>query len=176
MHIESGSGQDPSSGDKKVALVAGLVAQLGGEVPLPDAGEGSLPAEPDEAAAGPAQATSGRRVLIIEDNLDIAESLQELIMDFGHETRIAGRGAEGVGLARSFHPDIVLCDIGLPGGMDGYAVARTLREDPALQGITLIALTGYGQGEDRRRVQEAGFDRHLIKPVDIGLLQSILGG
>lgn len=178
-------------------LVKGLVAQHGGDVqvrspgpgqgteftirlPLPSPGEVALPAPPQAEAApaaahkDPAPAAGGRRVLIIEDNPDIAESLQELIMDFGHETRIAERGAEGVGLARSFQPDVVLCDIGLPGGMDGYDVARALRSDPALRGIKLIALTGYGQGEDRRRAQEAGFDRHLVKPVDIGLLQSIL--
>jgi CheY-like chemotaxis protein len=76
--------------------------------------------------------------------------------------------------AREFRPEVVLCDLGLPGGMDGYAVARAMRKDPDLSAALLIATTGYGQAEDQRRCREAGFDAHLTKPVDFGELQRLL--
>jgi len=92
----------------------------------------------------------------------------------GHEVEVAHAGDPGVDTARRFHPDIVLCDIGLPGGMDGYAVARALRQDPAFGSIYLVAVTGYGQEEDCRRSREAGFDLHLTKPVDPVYLEELL--
>jgi CheY-like chemotaxis protein len=86
----------------------------------------------------------------------------------------AGDGRAGLERARRFRPDVVLCDIGLPGGLDGYAVARELRADPAFAGLRLIALTGYGQAEDQRQAHEAGFDLHLTKPVDPAKLLQLL--
>ncbi|HYG77381.1 MAG TPA: response regulator [Planctomycetota bacterium] len=121
----------------------------------------------DETTNSDGNGTSAsRRILIIEDNVDSAESLQLLLEMSGHTVHVAFRGADGVALARSFKPEIVLCDIGLPGGMDGYAVAGELRRDPATQNASLIALTGYGQVEDQQRAQQAGFEMHITKPVD----------
>ena len=125
----------------------------------------------DPAAAAPERP---RRCLVIEDNVDAAESLALLLQLAGHEAEVAFDGASGLEKARSFRPDIVLCDIGLPGGLDGHGVARALRADPELRSAFLIALTGYGQEEDRRRALEAGFDAHLTKPADIDELKRML--
>ncbi|HEX4964325.1 MAG TPA: response regulator [Thermoanaerobaculia bacterium] len=114
-----------------------------------------------------------RRCLLIEDHEDAAESLVLLLQLFGHEAEVAFDAASGLEKARSLRPDVVLCDIGLP-GMDGYAVARALRAAPETRSAYLIALTGYGQDEDRRRAQEAGFDAHLTKPADIDALHRLL--
>jgi|tagenome__1003787_1003787.scaffolds.fasta_scaffold19781776_1 CheY-like chemotaxis protein len=105
------------------------------------------------------------RVLVIEDNPDAAETLSDLLTLFGHETRTAFSGPAGLETARSFRPEVVLCDIGLP-GMDGYDVARSLRGDEATRTARLIALTGYGRESDRQRTRDAGFDLHLVKPVE----------
>jgi CheY-like chemotaxis protein len=116
----------------------------------------------------PAPALSGPRslrVLVIEDNSDAAETLGDLLRLFGHEAEVALSGPEGLAAARSLRPDVVLCDIGLP-GMDGYAVASSLRSEPATRTTHLVALTGYGRDSDRRRTQEAGFDLHLVKPLE----------
>jgi CheY-like chemotaxis protein len=102
-------------------------------------------------------------VLVIEDNADAAESLRQVLALAHHVVRIASNGSEGIEAARSFRPDVVLCDIGLP-GMDGYAVARTLRADPQLRRVPLVALTGYALPEDVERAAVAGFDVHLAKP------------
>jgi CheY-like chemotaxis protein len=115
-----------------------------------------------------------RRCLLIEDNRDAAESMGLLLELSGHRVEIAYDGRQGVEKAREFLPEVVLCDIGLPGGMDGYEVARQMRSDPALRGASLIALTGYGQEEDQRRAQEAGFDVHLTKPADPSALERLL--
>jgi signal transduction histidine kinase/DNA-binding response OmpR family regulator len=114
------------------------------------------------------------RVLVIEDNPDAAESMRMLFNLTGHEVAIAHAGPAGLEAARAFRPQVVLCDIGLPGGMDGYAVARAIRGDPDLAAVRLVALSGYGQEEDRRRSREAGFDAHLIKPVDFADLRRVL--
>ncbi|HEY3319832.1 MAG TPA: PAS domain S-box protein [Planctomycetota bacterium] len=107
-----------------------------------------------------------RRILLIEDNLDAAESLR-LVLEFaGHQVEVAFSGQSGLEIARNVGPEIVLCDIGLPGGMDGYAVARAFKVDPRLKDTPIIALTGYAQEEDQRRASEAGFALHLVKPVD----------
>ena len=94
----------------------------------------------------------------------------------GHVVKLASTGKEGVTLAHEFHPDVVLCDIGLEGGMDGYAVARALRSDPECAGSYLVAVTGYGRAEDIRRSREAGFDLHLTKPIDPKAMDSMLRG
>ncbi len=119
-------------------------------------------------------ASGSRRCLVIEDNPDAAESMGLLLELSGHEVAIAADGRQGLETARRFRPDVVLCDIGLPGGMDGYEVARQMREDPLLSRARLIALTGYGQEEDQRRAREAGFDIHLTKPADPVMLGRLL--
>jgi len=129
---------------------------------------------PDQAQE--ARREQGRRCLVIEDNQDSAESMGLLLELDGHEVALARDGAEGIASARRMRPDVVLCDIGLPGGLDGYAVARALRAEPELAGIFLIALTGYGQAEDRRRSSEAGFDVHLTKPADPSALRKLIAG
>ena len=93
----------------------------------------------------------------------------------GHEVRLAHDGPEALVEAAAFDPEVVLLDIGLP-TMDGYEVARRLRADPATAGAALIALTGWGQQDDRRRSREAGFDHHLVKPVDHDVLEQLLAG
>jgi len=114
------------------------------------------------------------RVLVVEDNRDAAETLRLLLVACGYEVHVAYTGPEGVQAAGSTSPDIVLCDIGLP-GLDGFGVAAALRQSPTTARARLIAVTGYGQEEDRRRALEAGFDVHLVKPVDPEKLLRHLG-
>jgi CheY-like chemotaxis protein len=92
----------------------------------------------------------------------------------GHEVAVAHTGIECLTRAKEFKPGVILCDIGLPGAMDGYAVAQALRADRELSATYLIAMTGYGQDEDRRRAEEAGFDHHLTKPADPDALERLL--
>jgi signal transduction histidine kinase/ActR/RegA family two-component response regulator len=159
-----------------LALVKGLVELHGGAVQAQSDGLGRgaaftvtlpLQQEAPEERSPPAAAPAGRalRILMVEDNRDGAETLQTLLRLAGHEVALAVTGPEGVDMARRFRPDVVLCDIGLP-GMDGFAVGRALREDPSTSRSRLIVLSGYGQEEDRRKSREAGFDLHLTKPVD----------
>jgi CheY-like chemotaxis protein len=105
------------------------------------------------------------RALIIEDNRDAAESLSLLLDQIGCESAVAYTGPEGIAAARSHRPDIVFCDIGLP-GLDGYEVAKRLRAENWGSRVTLVAVTAYGREEDRRRAEEAGFDLHFVKPAD----------
>src|SRR6202035_1696475 len=104
------------------------------------------------------------RVLIVDDNVDAAESLAMLLRLWGHEVAVAHDGPGALRAAETQPPEVALLDIGLP-GMDGYELARRLRPQPGLERTVLVALTGWGQEEDRRRSQEAGFDHHLVKPV-----------
>jgi CheY-like chemotaxis protein len=120
------------------------------------------------------RAKGPQKILVIEDNIDAAETLDTLLQLWGHSVVVAHGGAEGIALARDFAPDVVLCDIGLPGGLDGYAVARELRAHPGGVAPYLVALTGYGQDEDQRLSAAAGFDRHLVKPVDHDVLEKLL--
>ena len=115
---------------------------------------------------------SGRSILIVEDNPDARDALRVLLELEGHAVEAAGEGQEALELARAKDPDIALVDIGLP-GIDGYEIARRVRARDARRPI-LIALTGYGQPEDRRRATEAGFDDMLVKPVDPGALADML--
>ena len=167
-----------------LALCKGLVELHGGEISAHSAGVGKgseflvrLPIEdtqPDEPQIVMAEVPlRDRRVLIIEDNVDFAESLRELLELDGHEVAVAYSGTEGLTKAHEFQPEVLLCDIGLP-GMDGYDVARAFRADDSLRGTFLIALTGYAQPEDLQRAIEAGFDRHLAKPPDLKELERML--
>ncbi|MCO5165317.1 MAG: response regulator [Planctomycetes bacterium] len=113
------------------------------------------------------------RVLIIEDNEDAAEILREVLEMYEHEVQVAFSGTQGVEAARAFHPQVVLCDLGLP-GMDGYQVASTLRQDPETREARLVALTGYSQADERERARASGFEVHLTKPVGLDEIQRVL--
>ena len=115
----------------------------------------------------------GRRILIVDDNIDSAESLGLWLKLEGHDVHLVHEGLAAVDAARAFQPEVILLDIGLP-DIDGYEVAERLRQELCLDGVRLIALTGYGQDEDRRRCYDAGFDEHLIKPVDPATLETLL--
>jgi len=163
-----------------LTLVQRLVRLHGGEVQATSAGAGlgaqfrvrlpCLPADEagaleEAATAGPALAAVRRRILVVEDNADVAETTMLLLTLSGHEVRAARDGLQALQFAAEFAPEVVLLDIGLP-LMDGYEVARRLRQMPETAASKLIALTGYGQKSDRQRGKEAGFDGHLLKPVD----------
>jgi PAS domain S-box-containing protein len=168
-----------------LALVKGLVEMHGGEVHVQSAGPGQgsefalllplaqAPVEPRELPAPAGSAPRPCRILVVEDNPDAAETLRDLLELSGHEVAVAYSGPSGVATAREFWPEVVLCDLGLP-GMDGCAVAAELRRDPATAAARLIAVTGYGQEEARRRCREAGFDLCLTKPVDPEQLERLL--
>jgi CheY-like chemotaxis protein len=121
------------------------------------------------------QPQGGRRlrVLIVDDNRDAADSLAMLLTLWGHDCRVAYDGPSGLEVARDYRPDCLLLDIGMP-GMDGCTVAQRVRADPELAGIQLIALTAWADPDSSRRIREAGFDRHLIKPAPLTELQGIL--
>jgi CheY-like chemotaxis protein len=140
---------------------------LNGEVP-PRGQEGIWLQKPGFSEK-PGFSSRRYRILIAEDNRDSAESLRMLLQLCGYDVTIARSGPEAVAAATTTHPDIVLCDIGLP-GMDGFAVAGELRRNPETAKARLIAITGYGREEDRQRALSAGFDQHLVKPVDPGQL------
>ncbi len=188
-----------------LALVRGLVEQHGGTVEARSAGLGhgaefavrfplvDDPPPPAGPPAGvPSSATDGpsptgatrpggaatggpRRVLVIEDNADAAESMQEMLQLAGYEVAVAYDGPDGVARARTFRPDVVFCDIGLP-GLDGFAVARTLRADASAAGTRLVALSGYALPDDVQRAAEAGFERHIAKPASFEKLMDVLVG
>ena len=169
-----------------LALVKGLVEMHGGTVAAhsPGAGKGSefvvrLPLACGERdnlippPAPPPARVSTRRILIVDDNRDGAASLGMLLSRLGHENRLAHDGLEAFELAESFRPDLVLLDLGLP-KLNGYDVCRRIREQPWGKAMFIVAVTGWGQDEDRRRSEEAGFDRHIVKPVDYATLEQLL--
>ena len=114
-----------------------------------------------------------RRILVVDDNLDAAEGLAMLLSLRGHEVATAYDGQSAIDQARELQPDVVLLDIGLP-RLDGFEVARRLREEHTSRPMLLVALTGYGQERDRVRAREAGFDHHLLKPVRLEMLEGLL--
>jgi CheY-like chemotaxis protein len=116
---------------------------------------------------------SGYRLLVVDDNQDAANSLAMLLRLQGHGVRVAFSGVAALEMAKAYAPDVVFLDIGMP-GMDGYEVARRLRQQPGLGNVVLAALTGWGQQEDRRRTAEAGFNHHLVKPPDPKAVESVL--
>ena len=167
-----------------LTLVRRLAEQHGGrvEVQSPGTGRGStviveLPqvAEPHAvaSAAAPPHAIP-RRILIVEDSRDSRDMLRYLLERAGHEVHEAGDGPSGVEAILKVRPDIALVDVGLP-GLDGYEVARRVRASEAGRTVRLVALTGYGLPEDHRRSHEAGFDTHLVKPVDAARLAAVIG-
>ncbi len=171
-----------------LALVKGLVALHGGSVRATSEGRGqgsefsirlplsTAPPPAPEPPVGDQGLGGSCRVLLIEDHVDSGEGVALLLRLGGHVVKIARTGSEGVARAREFRPDVVLCDIGLEGGMDGYAVARTIRADLEFVGTYLVAVTGYGREEDIQHAREAGFDRHLTKPFDPKALETMLRG
>jgi PAS domain S-box-containing protein len=171
-----------------LTLVKRLTEMHGGTVDATSAGVGQgtafqvrLPVAtgPADAPATPAgrtpraNAPADCRVLIVDDNIDSASMLNLLLPGWGYTTAVAHSGTEALERARSFKPRIVLLDIGLP-EMSGYEVAERIREDPSLASTVIVALTGYGQEEDRRRTAAAGFAAHLTKPVDVETLNRML--
>ncbi len=163
-----------------LSIVRGLVEMHGGSVSASSDGPGKgsrfvvrfpwraiacdSPAAPG-AAPAPAGPRAPRRVLVVEDNADAAQAMLLLLRELGHHVTTVNDGAEAVMIARAFHPDVVLLDIGLP-GIDGYELARKLRGMSETRNARMIAVTGYGQPSDRARSMAAGFDHHLVKPVD----------
>ena len=131
------------------------------------------PAQAAGAQPVPTAPNASRRIIIVDDNVDAAESLRMILALEGHEVRLAHDGPGALQAAEDFYPDVILLDIGLP-RMEGYEVARRLREQPKMEKVLLLALTGYGQEDDRRRSQEAGFNAHLVKPVDFDALRAAL--
>jgi two-component system CheB/CheR fusion protein len=169
-----------------LALAKGLVEMHDGIITACSEGLGkgaeftvSLPLDTTVAAeADPSCAPASRksrRVLVIEDNVDAADSLRDALELGDHRVVVAHEGTDGIAKARIFKPDVILCDIGLP-GMDGYAVARELRADQTLKNVLLVALTGYTLSEDLKRASEAGFERHLAKPPSLDQLEDLLAG
>jgi PAS domain S-box-containing protein len=167
-----------------LALVKGLVELHGGEVAVRSEGLGKgaefilkLPLCPVVAVVGPSEppAPSPRRycVLVIDDQRDTIRTMDALLRSLGHDVYTAMNAEEGLRLARETKPDVVFSDIGLP-GIDGYSVARLLRKDPAMKSAYLVAITGYGQKEDQHRAFEAGFDRHLTKPIPFAEIRGLL--
>ena len=170
-----------------LSLVQGIVALHGGSVAARSAGPGRgsefvvrlpLPSfalgseQPHAARARASVAAPGMRVLVADDNRDAADSLQRILALYGYDVKVAYGGAEALAASEAFRPHVAVLDIGMPGA-DGYDVARQLRERLG-NGVKLIALTGWGQDGDRRRAMEAGFDFHLTKPIDPGMLNDLL--
>ncbi len=134
----------------------------------------SVMSEQEEEDAGPsAQQTAPRRVLVVDDNVDAASSLAVMLKMMGNEVRTAHDGLEGVEAAAAFRPNLILLDIGMP-KLNGYDTCRRIRAQPWAKGISIYALTGWGQDEDKRRSYEAGFDGHLVKPAEPAVLEKLL--
>ncbi|HVU49064.1 MAG TPA: ATP-binding protein [Polyangia bacterium] len=181
-----------------LTIVRSLVALHGGTVRAESAGPGkgsqfiielpasaARPARPaPRAPAKPRKKTLlgkvrdksplEQRILIVDDNHDAAETLAEVLVDMGYAVMVAHDGPEALSIAGAFHPRIALVDIGLP-VMDGYELARRLRSDEQTKDLHLVAVTGYGLEADRRRAKDAGFERHLVKPVDLDVLERVVG-
>jgi len=169
-----------------LALVKGLVEMHGGHVTATSGGPGRgsqfsvrlpLADEPLINVAPPVEALQGDsyyRILIIDDSRDAVYPLMTLLTRLGHNVQLAADGEIGIAAAEQFRPHLVLCDIGLPGTIDGYAVAQALRDGMPTRDAYLVAVTGYSREEDRCRAIEAGFDRHMTKPIGVVELESIL--
>ena len=180
LFVQSARSLDRSEGGLGIGLsvVQRLVRMHGGEVRAASAGPGKgstfeirlarVPAPPEPVSRNPEPQFDPKRILVVDDNTDAANSLVELLRLDGHVADAAYSANEALHAVETNNPDVVLLDIGLP-GMDGYQVAQIIRNRS--NGIRLIALTGYGQAEDIARTQAAGFDAHMVKPVDFDVLQ-----
>ena len=182
-------GLDRSQGGLGVGLtlVQRLVRMHNGTVQARSEGPGRgaefivrLPLRPEPAivqptaeGSTPQEGGARRRILVVDDNRDAAQALRLLLEGEGHEVRVAGDGPSGLAAAKEYRPDVALLDIGLP-KMNGYELAKRMREEPSLQGTLLIAVTGYGQMHDRARGSASGFHHHLVKPVEFGALRRLL--
>jgi CheY-like chemotaxis protein len=175
-----------------LSLVKGLVEIHGGTVSARSPGRGAgstftvrlprlrgkapavetVPQPRAEAATG-GEVARRRRILVVDDNTDSVESMALLLSELGHDVRTARDGHSALEQASAFDPEVVLLDIGMP-GMDGYSAARRMRALPGGAERRIVALTGWGQDEDRRRTRAAGFDAHLTKPVDPQLLRQVI--
>ncbi len=144
-------------------------------VRLPLCAEPALPPPHGESSNGAKTAAPRQRILVVDDSVDSAESLAMMLRLSGHEVRTAYNGPSALADAASAPPDAVLLDIGLP-DMDGFEIVRRLRQKDGLSQTVIIAVTGYGQDADRRRTKEAGFDYHLVKPIDSAQLEQVLSG
>ncbi len=173
-----------------LAIVHNLVKAHGGSVHAHSAGAGQgseftlrFPAARAEMTSAPGAAIPARdpsdagddtrRILVVDDNADAGAMLSLLLRKLGHSARVVHDGLSALDAIESFTPDVAFLDLGLP-SMDGYELARRLREKPALKGLRLVAVTGYGQESDRRRSADAGFDLHLVKPVGRERLREVI--
>jgi CheY-like chemotaxis protein len=170
-----------------LTLARTLVEMHGGTIEARSPGEGQgsefvicLPVSSSSApAVSPRGDTAARaltdscRILVIEDNADQAQTLAALLALWGYEVKTANEGTEGITTAEEFKPDVVLVDLGLP-GISGYEVARRLRKHAQLKDVCIVAQTGWGDTNDRRRTREAGFDHHLLKPLDPEDLRAVI--
>jgi PAS domain S-box-containing protein len=173
-----------------LTLVRSLVEMHGGSVSVASAGpnQGSefivrLPVLPSDlvsaapvSAMPPPPVTRPLRVLVTDDNRDSADSMALLLEAMGHEARTAYDAAQTLQVLKTFSPEVIFLDIALPHGMDGYELARRLRRQPVLEKAFLVAMTGYGQEDDRLKSKAAGFDHHLVKPADLDDISRLLGG
>jgi PAS domain S-box-containing protein len=170
-----------------LALARRLVEMHGGSLTVNSEGSGKgseftvrldLPATVPASAAKETRAerpAMARRILVVDDNIDAARTLEFLLKSLGHEVAVAHEGVQAIEAATQFRPQVALLDIGMP-GMSGYDLARRLRALWPEQALRIVAITGWGQEVDRQRSQEAGFDLHLVKPVELHQLQSALAG
>jgi PAS domain S-box-containing protein len=170
-----------------LAIVSDIVRLHGGAVEATSEGAGrgstftvSLPidaeAQPERTSRAPLSSRlPSLRLLIVEDNADAADTLRELLEHLGHQVAVAASGPEALAAAAATPPEVVVCDLGLP-GMDGFEVARRLRQEPATADVHLVALSGYGRDVDRQRAAEAGFDEHITKPLQPEALEALLRG
>jgi signal transduction histidine kinase len=171
-----------------LTLVKALIVMHGGQIEASSAGTGqgsefvvrlpvmaTAPQPEAHAESTPVPTGPSRRVLAVDDNVDAVESLAQLLGLHGHEVRTAYDGPTALATAAAFLPEVVLLDIGLP-RMDGYEVARRLRQQPGLEQTFLVAVTGYAMEQDRRQAHAAGFDAHLVKPADVTAIHQLLAG
>jgi CheY-like chemotaxis protein len=173
-----------------LALVKKLVHLHGGQVQAKSAGPGcgsvfsvllplcpieQVDLSPPQAASAPAQALEGLRILLVDDNVDAAQTLAMLLRAFGHECHVAHEGEQALQLAGEIRPQVFILDIGLP-GMDGHQLARRLRQAPQSAGARIVALSGYAQPTEQEAALSAGFDQYLVKPVDAQKLLAAIEG